>query len=681
MTSHNSMSILKRISLTGLLIAPFLLVSCAEPQSFPVIVLIDTTCDPDRSEDIDLPTETIVTNLRVDGSLLTPEPITKLVVNSWASTPANRLDAKNVVDMKLVRRPIGKGICPYISEKKPLFRRIVTRTNDNKYYYTERLDIPAKTDIPTKYIPISLFDLRSAQGVLKPNGALWTKPMDPLPISQSGYRANVILAGTKLRKEILVPPRFDEIKVANYSGQDGDKGRTGADGAPGNHGKSGGSGSWGHGGSSGNYPTGYGSPGGRGISGEDGDDGKSGRYGDDGLRGADGAPAGQLLVLANPLKSPFFDRPLVHLEFKKKKSKRNIVLTWGQKLTILAKGGIGGNGGYGGRGGDGGNAGRGGDGGKGGDGGDGGDAGDGGNGGDGGIVTIKPFDEKSFVEMLSLSLRSDVDGAVPGIGGDGGDGGIGGQGGPRGSYGPAGSPGTGGSGGYGGPGGPGGSGYSWMDFVDFGYGPMPVPRSNRGGRQGPSGSNGSRGSNGRPGSTGRNGRNGRPGQTGRAGKEGKPGIKGRTGSVEWQATWVRQWRVSCDLRIVRISDGTAVASASASGKSDELSTLAETLADTLKRSMPEENLPVAVATLRDRTGTTQGRQFSDELVDKVANALVDLQWFDVKERIDLRAILDERDLESSDIVKNPKVIEKLSSVDYLVIGGITVFELESGERN
>ncbi len=83
---------------------------------------------------------------------------------------------------------------------------------------------------------------------------------------------------------------------------------------------------------------------------------------------------------------------------------------------------------------------------------------------------------------------------------------------------------------------------------------------------------------------------------------------------------------------------------------------------------------VAVVSLRNRSGTARGRVITDELADKVQGALIDTGWFDVKERIDLRGVLDERELDTAGIVKNRTVRTRLTGVKYVVIGGVTVTE-------
>lgn len=133
---------------------------------------------------------------------------------------------------------------------------------------------------------------------------------------------------------------------------------------------------------------------------------------------------------------------------------------------------------------------------------------------------------------------------------------------------------------------------------------------------------------------------------------------------------VLQSGVSCDLRVIRVSDGSAVAEASGTGS--DLGELAKTLVGKLRQDFAKQGEAMAVGSLRDRAGTPASRAVTDELADKVAGALIATKWFDVKERIDLRATLLERDLDTADIIRNPKVKEQLAGISFIVIGGVTV---------
>jgi len=132
--------------------------------------------------------------------------------------------------------------------------------------------------------------------------------------------------------------------------------------------------------------------------------------------------------------------------------------------------------------------------------------------------------------------------------------------------------------------------------------------------------------------------------------------------------------VSCDVRVISVTDGSLIASATGHASTNRLADLAKALADELTDSAPVKGKSLSVASLRNRTGSVIGRAVTEELGDKLTGALDKTNWFDMKERIDLRSILDEKDLETAGIVKNPDVRKKLAGIKYVVIGGVTVTE-------
>ena len=138
----------------------------------------------------------------------------------------------------------------------------------------------------------------------------------------------------------------------------------------------------------------------------------------------------------------------------------------------------------------------------------------------------------------------------------------------------------------------------------------------------------------------------------------------------------RVMAVSSDLRVIVVSDGSGITSASGEAASSKLDVLAKGLAGKLKEGIVVKGESIAVVSLRNRSGTSQGKTIADELADKVTGSLIDSGWFDVKERIDLRAVLDEKELETAGILKNENVRKKLAGVKYIVIGGVTVTEPE-----
>lgn len=130
--------------------------------------------------------------------------------------------------------------------------------------------------------------------------------------------------------------------------------------------------------------------------------------------------------------------------------------------------------------------------------------------------------------------------------------------------------------------------------------------------------------------------------------------------------------IRCDVRIVAVEGGSIVGQAGGTCEDSELSILAKTMAEKLQSDMPEKGRSVAVVTLRNRSQHPQAQAICDEVADKLTGALVETHWFDVKERVDLRTILSENDLESAGMINNPGVRSKIGGVHYLVIGGVTV---------
>lgn len=102
--------------------------------------------------------------------------------------------------------------------------------------------------------------------------------------------------------------------------------------------------------------------------------------------------------------------------------------------------------------------------------------------------------------------------------------------------------------------------------------------------------------------------------------------------------------------------------------------MSKALAKELAENVPIKGKSLAVVSLRDRTGTQGGKAVAEELGDKLSGDLAKTGWFDVKERIDLRVVLDEKDLDTAGIIKNEAVRSKLAGVQYIVIGGVTVSE-------
>jgi hypothetical protein len=134
----------------------------------------------------------------------------------------------------------------------------------------------------------------------------------------------------------------------------------------------------------------------------------------------------------------------------------------------------------------------------------------------------------------------------------------------------------------------------------------------------------------------------------------------------------KQETASIDVRVVSVEGGTVVASASGAAPLGRLSDLCRSLAQKIREGVLLKGESVAVVSLRNRSATRRGRTVADEAADKLSGALVDTRWFAVKERINLRGIVQEQDLEKSSVVKTPAVHQRLQKLKYIIMGGVSV---------
>jgi hypothetical protein len=651
----------------------------------------------------------------------------------WRPHGRTALDPRRALALDVVKDDNNSLPSPYQSGRHRLFGRIVVVMSDGRLYYTARLDEPIGSVDAAKCIPVELFSLSSPHGKVLGDGSLVTRPLPPMRVARSGYVSTVSLPGSDLSVRVVLPPSFEGLESVGAQGRDGMDGGSGRSGGDGADGRDGHDGRW----------PGVTVQPRRGGPGGDGTDGGPGRRGADGGPGRRGGDAPALRVEAEELISSFYPRPLVKLTFQVAGASESDVLVtaWGQRLPVLCRGGRGGDGGSGGdggRGGDGGDGGRGGrgsqgragadgqagrpgspgraatrtspgasggrgadgqdgedgyDGGDGGPGGDGGDGGNGGPGGDGGHggdggrggdVTIVIRGSRSFVEMVKASLAVDVRGGAGGAGGAPGSGGGPGQRGHGGRGGQAGEGGEGGSGGPGGRGGPGGPGRTWVETVSDPAAPAgsrQVERSQPGGPTGSAGRDGSDGFAGRSGSSGRSGASGQTGRGGPDGQWGPNGAAGWRGSVRYVTDIRKTLVLRCDLRLVSVADGSLAATARGAGSSRSIPRLADDLAGQLIDDGPKRAVRIAVIALRDRSKSDTGRAAAAELSDSLSAALHEKGKWQVVERIDLAAILNEKDLiraqsDAAAILNDPRLRKRLVGADYLVLGGVTV----SGSR-
>jgi TolB-like protein len=142
--------------------------------------------------------------------------------------------------------------------------------------------------------------------------------------------------------------------------------------------------------------------------------------------------------------------------------------------------------------------------------------------------------------------------------------------------------------------------------------------------------------------------------------------------------------VRCDVKIVRVADGRQIANASGRSVAGVTPQLVRSLAGGLCKPL-DDGASVAVVTFRDRSNTRTGRATADELADKLSAAIHDLGTLRVVERIDLRAVMDERDfarsqLEADELLKDRALRKRLEAVEYIVVGGVTTAVRDQADR-
>lgn len=519
-----------------------------------------------------------------------------LRVEPWSPALDRRApDPTSAERLWLVPADRTEGISPYHGERFHALERVLVRTADGRLWFTAPLGTPGPDWLRAAYLDPRALRFSSAHGQLTPGGDFDAAKLDPTRVATTGYVVTVSVPGGAASASHAYLPSFARAPEVDAGGAAGAPGAQGAPGQDGARGRTGQGGFDAQPGADGSEPAGRGARGGDATPGSRGADGASGEPGGAGSPGQRGQDAPEVQVVAEPLESPLFERPLVKLSVTRAGTTDVVVLHWGQAYQVVARGGQGGAGGRGGRGGhggaggqgggggDGGRGGRGGrgtpgrdgapgaagtrqgggdgqdgqDGSQGGRGGDGGDGGIGGRGGDGGTggdaarggdgapggdgghgatVRVRIDGPPDFVAMARRCLSFDVSGGAGGAGGAGGDSGAAGAPGAPGRGGDAGAGGQGGPGGRGGAGGPGGQPATWVEdvggqYVNGLYVPKNEARTGRTGDAGERGAEGEPGLAGTPGASGADGDEGRPGRRAGSGKDARAGAPGRAGKV------------------------------------------------------------------------------------------------------------------------------------------------------
>lgn len=137
-----------------------------------------------------------------------------------------------------------------------------------------------------------------------------------------------------------------------------------------------------------------------------------------------------------------------------------------------------------------------------------------------------------------------------------------------------------------------------------------------------------------------------------------------------------QRRMVCELRIIRISDGQVLSSASAVATYRNIAQLARALVGEFGRDgrIPIGAEVVAVS-LSNREGSDQGLLVAEKMTEHVVVALKRASKFRFLKRIDLREVFDEEQkLECSRCVTAPTLHKLMRSAKYIIVGGIALHD-------
>lgn len=132
--------------------------------------------------------------------------------------------------------------------------------------------------------------------------------------------------------------------------------------------------------------------------------------------------------------------------------------------------------------------------------------------------------------------------------------------------------------------------------------------------------------------------------------------------------------IACELRIVRVADGSVLCATGGRTTTDNIENLARVLVHKLGKDPKAKGKSIAVASFRDRTKTPQGLVMADEFAFKAMAALLESGWFIVRERVDLSKVAPGKALDDPAVVKSPNVRQKVAHLDYVVLGSVALSE-------
>ncbi len=130
-------------------------------------------------------------------------------------------------------------------------------------------------------------------------------------------------------------------------------------------------------------------------------------------------------------------------------------------------------------------------------------------------------------------------------------------------------------------------------------------------------------------------------------------------------------RVTCEIMLVRVSDGKVLSHASGMVCDDFLARLADQLTRIIKRHVPPgQSGTLAVCRLRNRRETPRGSDLADKLTALISREMSFASPRGLARDFDLRQSVTESKTDLPGILKKRNVREKLHGIEYVIIGGL-----------
>jgi hypothetical protein len=129
--------------------------------------------------------------------------------------------------------------------------------------------------------------------------------------------------------------------------------------------------------------------------------------------------------------------------------------------------------------------------------------------------------------------------------------------------------------------------------------------------------------------------------------------------------------LSCEVKLLRVSDGKVLCQASGVVRRKHLHLLAEQLAGQLKaRAQSAPGGKLVVATTRNRRNSAEGRELAEQMMQSLQRELSFNSPFGVARELDLNTMVTEDMKDAPFILRDPEVAAELRGVQYVVLSGL-----------